>query len=119
MQAEHPDFEQPEFDPTKDPAFQQQLAEQAEAGIAFARCARDAGFAWVADPDEASGGAVELPSDLAEGAPMIAACPEEAAAGLAWMTDGELDFDWWAVLEEVAGPASGGGFSVQVERDGD
>ncbi len=115
-EEQHPDFAQPEFDPMNDPMIREQLRQQEAAGLAFARCARDAGFTWVADPTEDSAGGIALPADLTEGEfrDLLAACPEEAAAGLSWMIDKEPGFDWWAVWEEIVGPASGGGASVRL-----
>ena len=109
-ESSHPDFSQPAYDPANDPEVQEYLAEQAEAGLAFAQCARDEGFAWVADPDPATGGAVSLPADLteAEFRALLEACWDPAMAGLAWsLPSSELSFDWQAVLEEyVSGDAA-------------
>lgn len=110
----HPEFEQPEFDVFDDPAFQEQLAAQQEAALAFARCARDAGFAWVADPATADQGAIALPADLTESEfrALLTACSEQLGQ-FAWAVDGELGFDWLTVLQEVQG--EGGSSSIRVE----
>ncbi|MFT4029408.1 MAG: hypothetical protein QM675_05990 [Protaetiibacter sp.] len=105
-EAEHPDFAQPAYSPQDDPELQAQLAEQQEDGIAFARCARDAGFAWVADPVPGSGGAIVLPLDLSEDEfrDLLTACYDDELSGVGWSIDtpsGELEsFDWFAVLDE-------------------
>ena len=119
-EAEHPEFRQPEYDPGDDPVLRQQLADQTEAGIAFARCARDAGFDVVATKHRWGGNSRALIIGDGEGVfrALLAACPDEAAAGIAWMIDGELGFDWLAVLEDVVGPTSGG-VSVQSGGSGD
>lgn len=112
-EAEHPDFEQPEYDPARDPQNQEYLAQQAEAALEFARCARDAGFAWVADP-EADTGVIVLPADLTEAdfRAVLTACWTEDNLGLTWDTsEGELSFDWQAVLDEFARGAMSGSSS--------
>lgn len=107
-EKQQPDFTQPTFDPSKDPAFVQQQEDAKRAGLAFARCARDAGFGWVADPTEASSQSVVLPADLAEAdfRAMLTACP--ATDGVTWMIEGDLGFDWIAVLDELSGGQGGG-----------
>ncbi|MFT3799363.1 hypothetical protein [Microbacterium sp.] len=105
-EATHPDFTQPAYSPQDDPELHAQLAEQQEDGIAFARCARDAGFAWVADPEPNSGGAIVLPLDLTEDEfrALLTACGKDELSGIGWSVDtptGELDaFDWFGVLDE-------------------
>ncbi|MFT4235527.1 MAG: hypothetical protein QM607_11090 [Microbacterium sp.] len=118
-EAEHPDFEQPEYDPANDPQVQEQQEQQAAAGLEFARCARDEGFAWVADPDTASG-AIVLPADLteAEFRAVLTACWDAENPGLAWsLPDGDLGFDWQAVLEEFSGGVTSGSSSISVGGD--
>lgn len=105
-EAEYPGFIQPVYSPQDDPEVREQLAEQQEDAITFARCARDAGFAWVADPEPNSGGAIILPLDLTENEfrALLTACAGEELSGVGWSVDtptGELDsFDWFAVLDE-------------------
>ncbi|MFT4215188.1 MAG: hypothetical protein QM622_10500 [Microbacterium sp.] len=105
-EAEHPDFTQPAYNSLDDPEAQAQLAEEQEDGIAFARCARDAGFSWVADPLPNSGGAIVLPLDLTEDEfrDLLTACYDDELSGVAWSIDtptGELEaFDWFAVLDD-------------------
>ncbi len=116
-EAEHPDFAQPEYDPEDDPAVQQQLAAQLEAGLAFARCARDDGFAWAADPD-AETASIALPADLTEDEfrAALTACLDDGAPGLAWtLPPAGLDFDWQAVLDETSGGT--GGFSATQDEE--
>ncbi len=112
-EAEHPDFAQPEFDPEGDPALQEQLAEQQANALEFARCARDEGFAWVADPGPDTAGAIALPADLteAEFRAVMTACWDAESTGFGWsLPADELGFDWQAVLMEFMDGA--GGFSV-------
>jgi hypothetical protein len=113
-EAKHPDFTQPEYDPMKDPEVQQQMAAQQEDELAFARCARDAGFAWVADPDPATGSGIELPLDLAEAEfrDLLTACWDNERGNVSWRVgsdSGQLDtFDFFEVLEEFMGPGEEG-----------
>ena len=112
----HADFAQPEFDPAGDPAVKEQIAAQQTAALEFAQCARDEGFAWVADPSPDSPGAIALPADLteAEFRAVMTACWESEGAGLGWtMPADELDFDWQAVLMEFMDGAAG----TSVTRD--
>lgn len=118
-EQEYPDFAQPEFDPQNDPQEQEYLAQQAEDALAFARCARDAGFAWVADPavEDRNTPAIELPADLteAEYRALLEACYEPELS-LAWWIEDELGFDWQAVLEEFTGGTVGSS-SISVGGD--
>lgn len=116
-ETELPGFVQPEVDAANDPALRDQLARQAEDGLAFARCGRDAGFAWVADPAAEPGTtpAIELPADLAEEEfrALLEACLTPDLT-LAWMVPADLGFDWTAVLDEASGS---GAASSHVESD--
>ncbi|MFT4215187.1 MAG: hypothetical protein QM622_10495 [Microbacterium sp.] len=120
-EQEFPEFTQPEYDPQDDSAVQEYMTQQAEDGLAFARCARDAGFAWVADPagEEGTTPGIALPADLTEGE--FRALLEECFApelSLAWLVEGQLDFDWQAVLEEfTSGTVVDGSSSVSVGGD--
>lgn len=112
----HPDFSQPEFDPDGDPAMQEQLAEQQANALEFARCARDAGFAWVADPGPDTAGAIALPADLteAEFRAVMTACWDSENTGFGWsLPADDLGFDWQAVLMEFMGDNGG----ISVTRD--
>ncbi|MFT3875260.1 MAG: hypothetical protein QM708_02365 [Propioniciclava sp.] len=102
-EARYPGFKQPAYRPQDDPAFAQQQQEQLQAGLAFARCARDAGFAWVADPSAETSQSIAIPLDISEAEfrALLQACPTQAAAGVTWMMAGDLSFDWTSVLEEV------------------
>ncbi|MFT4230299.1 MAG: hypothetical protein QM602_08430 [Microbacterium sp.] len=118
-EAEHPDFAQPEYDPADDPQTQEQLAQQEAAALEFARCARDEGFAWVADP-QPDNGAIVLPSSLTEAdfRSLLSACWDAENPGLAWsLPEGELGFDWQAVLEEFTGDVTSGSSSISVGGD--
>lgn len=114
-EREHPDFRQPQYTPSDDPGLQADLAKQQEAALAFARCARDAGFAWVADPDPQTG-SIALPDDLAEDEyrSLLTACWDTKGPGFGWQVDGKLGFDWLAVLEEVNGGTNSGANPVDV-----
>lgn len=112
-EAEHPGFAQPEFDPEGDPAMQEQLAEQQANALEFARCARDEGFAWVADPGPDTAGGIALPADLteAEFRAVMTVCWDSENTGFGWsLPADELGFDWQAVLMEFMDGT--GGFSV-------
>ncbi|MFT4029409.1 MAG: hypothetical protein QM675_05995 [Protaetiibacter sp.] len=116
-EQEFPDFTQPEYDPQDDPALQEYLAQQAEDGLTFARCARDSGFAWVADPAGEAGttAGIALPADLTEEEfrALLEACFEPTMS-LAWLIEGELGFDLSAVLEEFTGDAASGNSSTVI-----
>lgn len=96
-----PDFAQPESGPLSDEELTEYQEMQTAAGIEFAQCARDAGFAWVADPDPTTGGAIALPGGLTEDdfRAVLAACYDPQAP-LGWSIEGEPGFDLSAVLAE-------------------
>lgn len=110
-ETQYPDFMQPEVSPESDPAIQEAQAQQSEDSLAFARCARDAGFAWVADPSPEPGTspAIALPSDLteAEFRSLLQACGSSQLS-LAWLIEDELSFDWMGVLDEALEQSTGG-----------
>lgn len=115
-EAEHPDFAQPEWDPASDLDIQAMLAEQEEAALEFARCAREEGFSWVADPSPETAGGIALPSDVteAEFRALLTACGD-ADTGFGWAISGEgPDFDWTAVLMEF----SGGSGAIVTQGEG-
>ncbi|MFV0432922.1 MAG: hypothetical protein ACK5LO_02910 [Leucobacter sp.] len=105
----HPDFSQPQFDPTKDPEFTEMLGEQQEAALAFARCARENGYAEIADPDAgAMGGSVMIPSGFTEDdfRALIEVC-YDPSTGFGFGSDENLGFEPWTILEEFQNaPAS-------------
>ena len=115
-EAEHTDFAQPDFDPDGDPAVQEQLAAQQQNALDFARCARDEGFAWVADPGPDSAGAIALPADLTEPEfrAVLTACWDSTDVGFGWsLPADDLGFDWQAVLMEFMDGTGG----IAVTRD--
>ncbi len=120
-EGEFPDFAQPEYDPQSDPQQQDYLEQQAEDALAFARCARDAGFAWVADPAGEAGitPAITLPADVTEDdfRALLEACftPE---LNLAWGIPADLSWDWDAVFDEFTGGPVGSS-SISVGEGGD
>ncbi|MFT3799365.1 hypothetical protein [Microbacterium sp.] len=97
--------------------MQEYMAQQAEDGLTFARCARDAGFAWVADPAGEAGttAGIALPADLTEEEfrALLEAC-FDPTLNLAWLIEGELGFDFSAVLAEFSDGAVSGSSSVSV-----
>lgn len=109
-ESQLPGFAQPELDPQDDPDTRDALAQQAEDGLEFARCAREAGFAWVADPAGEAGStpAIALPGDVTEDEyrALLEACftPE---LNLAWSVAAQLSWDWLAVLDEFTGGVVG------------
>lgn len=112
-EAESPGFAQPEYSPEKDSKVQDQRQQQAASALEFARCARDEGFSWVADPDPQRG-AIVLPATLTEAdfRALLTACWGVVRGGLAWaIPSGELGFDWRAVLDEFTGRDTSGGSS--------
>ncbi len=105
-EAQHPEFAQPGGSVTGDLEEQrrgeEELAAGREAALAFAGCAREAGFVWVADPSAELGETIELPADLTEPEflALLRTCwgPETQ---LTFQPAGdELGFDWYAALEE-------------------
>ncbi len=108
-EADYPDFVQraPDLDPEERAQAHADAAAQEEQALAFARCARDAGFAWVADPSNTGAGGIVLPPDLTEEdfRALLTACPEQVGLdgnSITFTTSGELAFDWNAVWAEVA-----------------
>lgn len=99
---QHPEFAQPA--PSVPGGGADDGADALADALAFARCARDAGFSWVADPDAEAGGSIELPSTLteAEFRALLTACPpSDYPGGLGWSVTDDLSFDWSAVLDEA------------------
>jgi hypothetical protein len=117
-EAEVPDFEQPEPDISGDDTSTD--AEQAEALLAFAECARDAGYADF--PDPADDGSMNLPAGITEDGfrQLLEECfdPEKPMAVFVdEQTSDSLDFDLGAVMREFVeshpefGPIDGSGGS--------
>ncbi|GLJ79263.1 hypothetical protein [Microbacterium imperiale] len=113
-ETDHPDFAQPAVSVPGGAA--DEGADALAEALAFTRCARDAGFAWLADPDPESGGSIVLPPSLTESEfrALLAACPPtDYPAGLGWSVTGDLSFDWTAVLDEFAEAATTGDTSTR------
>lgn len=101
-EKEHPDFAQPD---ASAPGATDDGAQALAEALGFARCARDAGFAWVADPDQDHGSSIVLPQSVSESEfrALLTACPPaDYPGGLGWSVAGDLSFDWVAVLDEFA-----------------
>ncbi len=102
-EADHPEFAQPEFeaDPGDDAQMAEDLARQQESALEFARCAREAGFTWLADPAD---GGIYLPNDITDGdfRALLTACwTAESSFSMGLDEDaGEPSFDWLAVWDE-------------------
>lgn len=105
-EQKHPDFTQPQYDPNSDPEHQQQAAEQQEAALAFAQCARRKGFTQIADPDAGTGGAIMIPDDFTETdfRALVEACYEPNSS-FAFGTSDSLGFEPWQILEEFQNAA--------------
>lgn len=103
-EAEHPDFRQPEVSSADQPGFQAATGDD-QGALGFAQCARDAGFGWIADPTADDGGAIRLPADLDEQEfrSLLTACWDQDAPLIFFRFDGELGFDYQAVLNEFTG----------------
>jgi hypothetical protein len=101
-EIEHPGFKQPEQ--AVDPEVEAQLAEIAESALAFARCARDAGFARIADPDPETPTQIALGPDLTadDFRALLAACydGDDARTLVGWDGLDELRFDPSSVLRD-------------------
>ncbi len=114
-ESQHPRFHQPEVAVGNAPAVQAEPQEnQQKVDLAFARCARDAGFAWVADPSPATGGGIKLPLDLKEDEfrALLKACYKKNTPWIGWRFDGQLSFDYVAVLQEFTGAPAGQVFTA-------
>lgn len=108
-ESQHPGFHQPEA-ASGVPAIQAEPNDnQQKTDLAFARCARNAGFAWVADPSPADGGGIKLPLDLKENEfrALLKACYKKNTPWIDWRFDGQLSFDYVAVLQEFTGAPAG------------
>lgn len=100
----HPEFTQPQVDPAANPEFREQLAEEEEAALAFAQCARENGFPQIADPDYTTMSGILLPDDFTEDdfRALVEACYDPAAPGFGFGTSVDSGFDPWEILEEYA-----------------
>jgi hypothetical protein len=100
-EREHPDFAQPEFDPSSDPGFQQDQAKQEEAALAFAQCARENGFTQIADPNPEFVSGIMIPDDFTESdfRTLAEAC-YKADTGFGFAHSDDLGFEPWKILEE-------------------
>jgi len=108
-EKKHPDFTQPQFDPTKDPEFTEMQGEQQEAALAFAQCARKNGYPEIADPGPGSmGGSIMIPAGFTEDdfRALIEAC-YDPTTGFGFGSNEDLGFEPWTILEEFQNaPAS-------------
>lgn len=100
-EAKHPDFEQAQFDPGDDHAFQEDAAKQEEDALAFAQCAREQGYSQIADPDFSTLNGVLIPSGFTEQEfrALIEAC-WDPASNFAFGSSGDLTFEVGTILEE-------------------
>lgn len=109
-----PEFDQPEPDISAVEGANIEtfsLADQMEASLAFAACARKNGYADFADPD--ADGMLELPRGITEdeARSLLDACSDALGDAFPMVSPKSLeslDFDWFA----VAGEYFDGGFSV-------
>jgi hypothetical protein len=103
-ESDHPDFAQPAYtDPFNEAEMEAARLAQVESALEFARCGRDAGFAWVPDPDDQGG--IILPSDLTEEEfrAVLAACfTPDAPIGFGVDPDAPVSFDWMSVWDAAA-----------------
>ena len=65
-QSRHPEFTQPDYDPQSDPEVIEQQQKDEAAALAFAQCARAAGFSNWADPTPQDGGSIVLPAGITQ-----------------------------------------------------
>lgn len=111
-EREHSDFAQPEGGAGTSPKLRADVEKRKADSLIFARCAREAGFAWVADPagGDATATGIALPPDLTEQQfrALLDACwsPD---LDVTWEVEGEPSFDLLAVVNEFSGAAGPGG----------
>ena len=101
-EAEVPEFEQPSPNLGGEGLEMISSEEILQAGLDFAACARDEGYADFADPDEH--GMVSYPAGISEDEfrELLTACvPEDGLMpGISQASAESFDFDWMSVLEE-------------------
>lgn len=101
-EEEVPDFEQPVPDMAGGELEMITREQIIEAGLAFAACARDEGYADFADPDD--DGMVTYPTGISEDEfrSLLTSClPEDGLApGISQESIESFDFDWMSVMEE-------------------
>lgn len=103
-QSQHPGFTQPDYDPQSDPAVVEQQRKDEAAALAFAQCARAAGFSNWSDPTPEMGGAVVLPAGITqdEFREVAKACWDpDSTVPLGMPSD--LGWDPWDILDELFG----------------
>lgn len=105
-EAEVPEFTQPQPDMSE--AIMIGREEMIEAGLAFAACARDNGYADFEDPD--ADGQLSVPFGITEDEfrSLLEACfDDETGLGPVFSQESTeaLDFDWIAVMSEFMGDA--------------
>lgn len=117
-ELEVPEFEQPLPDISGADMQTFSVEDQIENSLAFAKCARENGYADFADPDDQ--GMIDLPLGITEDEfrSLLEACSEELGdfgIPISQESAESLDFDWIAVLGEfidvnmgVAVPVEGG-----------
>ncbi len=108
-EEQYPNFEQPQFDSSDDPVFEQETAEQEEAALAFAQCARSNGYSNIEDPDFSRANALQIPGDLTEDnfRALLDECWDRGAPVFNFAQPVDAPFEAWAVLEEfLNAPAS-------------
>jgi len=108
-EEQYPKFEQPQFDASDDPAFQEEMVEQEEAALAFAQCARSNGYSNIEDPDFSRANALQIPGDLTEDdfRSLLDECWDRHAPVFNFAQPVDAPFEAWAVLEEfLNAPAS-------------
>ena len=107
-EKEHPSFEQAQFEPSDDPAFQEDAAKQEEDALAFAQCAREQGYSQIADPDFSAMNGILIPSGFTEQEfrALIEAC-WDPNSNFAFGSNSDLAFEPWTILDEFQNaPAS-------------
>lgn len=101
-EQQYPDFEQPQFDSSNDPAFHEDGREQEEAALVFAQCARTNGYSQIQDPDFSRANALQLPGDLTEAdfRDLLGECWDRDTPVFNFGQPIDAPFEAWAVLEE-------------------
>lgn len=101
-EAEVPEFEQPAPNLAGEELQTISREEIVQAGLDFAACARDEGYADFGDPDE--NGMVSYPLGISEDEfrTLLTACvPEDGLVpGISQESTESFDFDWMSVLQE-------------------
>jgi len=109
-EAEVPDFEQPAPDVSGAGLEPVSREDMLEAGLAFADCARDEGYADF--PDPRADGLIDFPAGMTEDGfrSLLEACMSGDGAGFLPVSPESaesFDFDWLGVMAELGGGATG------------